>query len=322
MAKDATQRMQHGGRGNVARAGSRASSRFLCYWCSYTGADNAGTARLKYPPNVDIIRVMCSGRIDPELITTAFARGADGVMVCGCHIGDCHYISGNHKTMARMPLLKRALVELGIEPERFVHEWVSAAEGEKFARAGAARSPSRCAAWGRSTGRGGCGSGGRARHGPAPWGEVSHEYEEPADRQTAKLKIGMYWAASCGGCDISLLEIGPHMLELIEVADVVFWPCAADFKYEDVAGYPDGYMDVCFFNGGVRSSEQEEIARLLRAEEQDPGRLRRVRLRRRHSRPGQPQDGGGDLRRLLSRQPVPRQPGARGAAADHRMRVR
>ncbi len=107
---------------------------FLCYWCSYTGADNAGTARLKYPPNVDIIRVMCSGRIDPEFVTTAFARGADGVMVLGCHIGDCHYIAGNHKTMARMPLLKRTLVGLGIEPERFVHEWVSAAEGEKFAR--------------------------------------------------------------------------------------------------------------------------------------------------------------------------------------------
>jgi F420-non-reducing hydrogenase iron-sulfur subunit len=107
---------------------------FLCYWCSYTGADNAGTARLKYPPNVDIIRVMCSGRIDPELITAAFAQGADGVLVCGCHIGDCHYISGNHKTMARMPLLKRTLVGLGIEPDRFVHEWVSAAEGEKFAR--------------------------------------------------------------------------------------------------------------------------------------------------------------------------------------------
>jgi len=80
----------------------------------------------------------------------------------------------------------------------------------------------------------------------------------------AKLKIGMYWAASCGGCDISLLEIGPHILELIEAADVVFWPCAADFKYKDVAAYPDGYMDVCFFNGGVRNSEQEEIARLLR----------------------------------------------------------
>jgi F420-non-reducing hydrogenase small subunit len=80
-----------------------------------------------------------------------------------------------------------------------------------------------------------------------------------------KLKIGMYWAASCGGCDISLLEIGPHLLELIAAADVVFWPCAADFKYKDVAAYPDGYIDVCFFNGGVRNSEQEQVARLLRA---------------------------------------------------------
>ncbi len=79
-----------------------------------------------------------------------------------------------------------------------------------------------------------------------------------------RLKVAKYWASSCGGCDISLLEIGPHLLELIEAADVVFWPCAADFKYQDVAGYPDGSIDVCLSNGGIRSSEQEEIARLLR----------------------------------------------------------
>lgn len=107
---------------------------FLCYWCSYTGADMAGTARMKYAPNVDIVRLMCSGRIDPELITAAFAKGADGVLVCGCHVGDCHYMEGNHKTMVRMPLLKRVLTEMGLEPARFRHEWVSAAEGEKFQR--------------------------------------------------------------------------------------------------------------------------------------------------------------------------------------------
>lgn len=107
---------------------------FLCYWCSYTGADAAGTARMKYAPNVDIIKVMCSGRIDPELITTALSNGADGVLVCGCHIGDCHYMEGNFKTMARMPLLRKILDELGIEQERFRHEWVSAAEGEKFSK--------------------------------------------------------------------------------------------------------------------------------------------------------------------------------------------
>lgn len=107
---------------------------FLCYWCSYTGADGAGTARMKYPANVDIIKVMCSGRVDPELITTAFSNGADGVLVAGCHIGDCHYMTGNHKTMARMPLMKNVLLDLGIEPERFRYEWISAAEGEKFTR--------------------------------------------------------------------------------------------------------------------------------------------------------------------------------------------
>ena len=82
---------------------------------------------------------------------------------------------------------------------------------------------------------------------------------------SGKLKIGMYWAASCGGCDISLLEIGPRILELIRLADVAFWPCAADFKYRDVAAYPDQYLDVCCFNGAIRNSEQEEVARLLRA---------------------------------------------------------
>ena len=79
-----------------------------------------------------------------------------------------------------------------------------------------------------------------------------------------KFKVAKYWAASCGGCDISLLEIGPRLLDLIAIADVVFWPCAADFKYEDVVNYPDGYIDVCFFNGGIRNSEQEEVARLIR----------------------------------------------------------
>jgi F420-non-reducing hydrogenase small subunit len=88
--------------------------------------------------------------------------------------------------------------------------------------------------------------------------------ENPGTVTGEKIRIGVYWGASCGGCDISLLEIGPHLLELMEAAEIMFWPCAADFKYRDVAAYPDRYLDACFFNGGVRSSEQEEIARLLR----------------------------------------------------------
>jgi F420-non-reducing hydrogenase iron-sulfur subunit len=90
-------------------------------------------ARLKYPPNVKIIRVPCSGRISPELVLHAFRSGADGVMVLGCHIGDCHYSTGNHRTAKRMPILKNLLGYTGIDPERLAVNWVSAAEGEKFA---------------------------------------------------------------------------------------------------------------------------------------------------------------------------------------------
>ena len=106
---------------------------FLCNWCSYTGADLAGTSRIQYPPNVRIIRVMCSARIDPTFVVEALAQGADGVLICGCHPGDCHYSEGNYKTMRRYPLLKRLLEGYGIEPERVRLEWVSASEGQRFA---------------------------------------------------------------------------------------------------------------------------------------------------------------------------------------------
>lgn len=107
---------------------------FFCNWCSYAGADAAGTSRLKYPPNVRVIRVMCSGRVSPELIIRAFRQGADGVLVMGCHPGDCHYIEGNLRTARRIPVLQRLLSYVGIEPERLRLEWASAAEGDKVAR--------------------------------------------------------------------------------------------------------------------------------------------------------------------------------------------
>ena len=106
---------------------------FLCNWCSYAGADLAGSARLKYPPNLKIIRVPCSGRVSPELIMRTFKEGADGVMMLGCHIGDCHYNTGNHRTARRMPVLKKLLEFTGIEPERFLAKWVAASEGGLFA---------------------------------------------------------------------------------------------------------------------------------------------------------------------------------------------
>jgi F420-non-reducing hydrogenase iron-sulfur subunit len=106
---------------------------FLCNWCSYTGADLAGTSRIKYPPNVRVIRTMCSARIRPSFVLKALAEGADGVLICGCHPGDCHYSEGNYKTLRRQVLLKRLVEGYGIEPDRVRLEWVSASEGQRFA---------------------------------------------------------------------------------------------------------------------------------------------------------------------------------------------
>jgi F420-non-reducing hydrogenase iron-sulfur subunit len=106
---------------------------FLCNWCSYAGADLAGTSRIPYPSNIRVIRVMCSARIEPRFVFEALARGADGVLVCGCHPGDCHYSEGNYKAMRRFPLLKQVLHAYGVESERVRLEWVSASEGQRFA---------------------------------------------------------------------------------------------------------------------------------------------------------------------------------------------
>jgi len=107
---------------------------FLCRWCSYAGADLAGTNRIKYPSNVSSIRVNCSGRIDPTLVMKALALGADGVLIAGCHPGDCHYTNGNIKTLRRFKLLQKMLDQFRIERERVRLEWISAAEGERYAQ--------------------------------------------------------------------------------------------------------------------------------------------------------------------------------------------
>ena len=106
---------------------------FCCNWCSYAGADLAGVSRMQYAPNIRIIRVMCSGRVDPAFILKALEVGADGVLIAGCHPGDCHYMAGNYKAARRIALLKKMLDQFGIEGERVRLEWVSASEGSKFA---------------------------------------------------------------------------------------------------------------------------------------------------------------------------------------------
>jgi F420-non-reducing hydrogenase iron-sulfur subunit len=106
---------------------------FTCNWCSYAGADLAGTSRIQYAPNIRIIRVMCSGRVEPYFILEALQGGADGVLVLGCHPGECHYLEGNYKTALRMALLKKVLADFGVEENRVRLDWVSASEGVRFA---------------------------------------------------------------------------------------------------------------------------------------------------------------------------------------------
>ena len=133
---------------------------FFCNWCTYTAADLAGVSRMKYAANARVIRLMCSGRVDPQFILDALARGADGVLIGGCHPGDCHYLEGNYKLLRRFELLKRLLAQMGLEPERVRLEWISAAEGDKVKRVinemteqirklGPLQLPRRCADWDR-----------------------------------------------------------------------------------------------------------------------------------------------------------------------------
>lgn len=107
---------------------------FLCNWCSYAGADLAGVSRMQYPPNIRVIRFMCTGRIDPVFMIRPLTRGVDGVLIAGCHPGECHYGKGNLYTRRRVLMAKKLLESLGIEPERLRLEWVAASEGPKFAQ--------------------------------------------------------------------------------------------------------------------------------------------------------------------------------------------
>ena len=105
---------------------------FFCNWCTYTAADLAGISRMHYAPNVRVVRLMCSGRVDPQFVLSAFRWGADGVLIGGCHPGDCHYQEGNYKALRRFTLLKRLAADMGIEDERLRLEWISAAEADKL----------------------------------------------------------------------------------------------------------------------------------------------------------------------------------------------
>ncbi len=229
---------------------------FFCTWCTYLAADLAGTSRIKYAPNVRVVRVMCSGRIDPQFVLDAFANGADGVLIGGCHPGDCHYQEGNYNCLRRARLLKRVLQQLGIEEDRFRVEWISAAEGdrvrvvindmvEKLRALGPLQHETR-------------------RLPLVNIAPQEHVAGGGVRMTQEKPKIAFYWCASCGGCEEAVVDLAEEILDVVAAVDIVFWPVALDFKRHDVEQMPDGSILATFLNGAIRTSEQEEMAELLR----------------------------------------------------------
>jgi F420-non-reducing hydrogenase small subunit len=242
----------------VARTHEPRIVAFFCNWCTYTASDLAGTARLAYPPNTRVIRIMCSGRLDPQFVLTALRRGADGVLIGGCHPGDCHYQAGNYKCLKRYKLLKKYLAQLGVEDERVRLEWIAASEGDKVQRVTREMTEQLRKL-------------GPLRLPPIPEPKVAQSGNASPRREPSpggKPKVGFYWCASCGGCEESVVDLAEDLLDVVGQVDFVFFPVAMDFKRKDVEAMADGEMAVCFINGAIRSSEQREMAELLRKKSQ------------------------------------------------------
>jgi F420-non-reducing hydrogenase small subunit len=236
---------------------------FLCNWCAYQAADRAGQAKLPYPQSLLTVRVMCTGRVEPAFVLQAFREGADGVLVAGCHPGDCHYVDGNLRAAARHAVLSRALEQAGIEPARFRIAWASATEAERFA-AEVSELTEEVRALGPLDYRA------RAldavddaiRLAPHRLDALGRRVAAP--RAPGKPRVAFYWNASCGGCEEAVLDLGDGFASLVEKVEVVLWPVAFDFKRHDVEALPDGGIDVAFLNGAIRLTEQDDWAQLLR----------------------------------------------------------
>jgi F420-non-reducing hydrogenase small subunit len=235
---------------------------FLCNGCAYQAADRAGQAKLDVPHVLLAVRVQCTGRVEPAFVLQAFREGADGVLVAGCHPGDCHYVDGNLRAAARHALLSRALAQAGIEPARLRVAWVGGNEAERFA--GIVREMAEhLRALGPLDHRR------RALEDGDDAGRVApHRPDEIEERPPAPLRarprVALYWNASCGGCEEAVLDLGEGLCALLEKVEVVLWPVALDFKRRDLEALPDGAVDVALVNGAVRLTEQDEWARLLR----------------------------------------------------------
>jgi F420-non-reducing hydrogenase small subunit len=232
---------------------------FFCTWCTYTASDLAGTSRLTYAPNTRVIRLMCSGRLDPEFVLTALREGADGVLIGGCRPGDCHYQGGNYKCLRRFHLLRRFLGQMGVEPQRVRLEWIAASEGDRVQKV-----TNEMVEQVRKLGP--------LKLAPIPRAEYkfTETQKNPPQSKSAKSKpkVGFYWCASCGGCEESVVDLAEDILDVVAAVDFVFFPVAMDFKRTDVEALADGEMAVCFINGAIRTSEQREMAELLRRKSQ------------------------------------------------------
>jgi F420-non-reducing hydrogenase small subunit len=235
---------------------------FLCNWCAYQAADRAGQAHREYPQSLLTVRVMCTGRVEPAFVLQAFREGADGVLVAGCHPGDCHYVDGNLRAAARHALLSRALAQAGIEPERLRIEWTGGSEAEKFAEVVREMTEALRVLGPLDY---------RARALDALEDAIHlaphrlHGIEATALAPAgARPKVAFYWNASCGGCEEAVIDLGEGLSALLAKVDVVLWPVALDYKKRDVEALPDGSIDVAFVNGAIRLTEQDEWAQLLR----------------------------------------------------------
>ncbi len=236
---------------------------FLCNWCAYQAADRAGQAKLEVPQTLLGVRVMCTGRVEPAFVLEAFREGADGVLVAGCHPGDCHYVDGNLRAAARHAVLSRALASAGIERERFRIAWASATEAERFAAAVREMTEVLRALGPLRYGERALEGAGEAVR-PAQRSPEGIGGRPPSPRLPGKPRIALYWNASCGGCEEAVLDLGEAFAALAERVEIVLWPAALDFKRADVEAIPDGGIDVALVNGAIRLGEQMEWAHLLR----------------------------------------------------------
>ena len=216
---------------------------FFCNWCTYTASDLAGTARLAYEPNAPVIRVMCSGRVDPQFVLKALDEGADGVLIGGCHPGDCHYQEGNYKALRRFRLLKRVL--------------------DAVRRRRRARAP------GVDLGERGRPRAARDQRDDGPAAEAGPLAPRKELTMADKPKVAFYWCASCGGCEEAVVDLEEQILKVVDAVDIVLWPVRDGLQAAATSRRcPTSSIAVAFINGGIRMSEQEEWVHMLRKKAQ------------------------------------------------------